>query len=293
MATPFASIVMPAFNRASFLRETIQSLLDQTFDDFELIVVEDHSFDDSLEVIRSFSDPRIIVVRNAHHLGQYPSRNRGHRMARGKYLFVMDSDDTAESNRLEEQIRFMEANPEVGLVGSNCRLMPQGIETNLPLCGEQMKVDLITKNRVFYHPALCLRKEWIEKYNLYYNEHYIFAGDGDLVMRSSRHFPIANVKPILMNYVRHENSITSRHAFTQRFIAIEIIREFFSVIDIDPTPEEIGIQFRWIWNMKIDQSQGHEAARWAEKILRSNRKKKFFDPDLLSEALHHKMSLAF
>jgi glycosyltransferase involved in cell wall biosynthesis len=105
---PLISVIMPVFNAEKYLAEAIRNVVDQTFRDFELLIIDDGSTDTSLEIIKSFKDSRIKCVMNTQNKGNYYSRNRGWQIAKGKYIIVMDSDDVCELNRLEVQFVFME-----------------------------------------------------------------------------------------------------------------------------------------------------------------------------------------
>jgi glycosyltransferase involved in cell wall biosynthesis len=109
---------MCTFNAESFLREALDSILAQTFHDFELIVVDDASTDRTPEVLAEYSDPRIRVTRNSSNLGVGGARNRGLSLACGKYIAIHDADDTSVPDRLAQQVAYLDANPGVGLIGS-------------------------------------------------------------------------------------------------------------------------------------------------------------------------------
>lgn len=115
---PTVSVIMSAFNAEAFLREAMDSILAQTFCDFELIVVDDASTDRTAEVLAEYSDSRIRVIRNPSNVGVGVARNRGLRLARGKYIAVHDADDASVPDRLAQQVAYFEAHPEVGLIGS-------------------------------------------------------------------------------------------------------------------------------------------------------------------------------
>ena len=102
------SIIVPVYNAEKFIRETIQSVLDQTYTDFELLLVDDCSRDGSVAVIESFEDERVILLRREHNAGAYAARNRGLKEARGRYIAFLDSDDCWEPCKLEHEMAFME-----------------------------------------------------------------------------------------------------------------------------------------------------------------------------------------
>ncbi len=119
MKHPKISVIMPVYNSEKYLRESIESILNQTFTDFELIVINDSSTDNSLNIIKSYKDKRIKLINNKKNLGTVKSRNVGLRKAKGKYIAVMDSDDISLSNRFGLQFNYLENNPHIFLVGSS------------------------------------------------------------------------------------------------------------------------------------------------------------------------------
>ena len=102
------SIIVPVYNAEKFIRETIQSVLNQTYKDFELILVDDCSKDGSVDAIKSFDDSRVILVKQEHNAGAYAARNRGLKEAGGRYIAFLDSDDCWEPCKLEHELAFME-----------------------------------------------------------------------------------------------------------------------------------------------------------------------------------------
>ena len=116
---PRVSVLLPVYNtRPEHLREAIDSILAQTFADFELLILNDCSTNtDVEEVVKSYTDPRIVYAVNERNLGISPSRNRLLDMAQGEYLAVMDHDDISLPERFEKQVAFLDAHPDVGIVG--------------------------------------------------------------------------------------------------------------------------------------------------------------------------------
>ena len=115
---------MPVYNGEKYLSEAIQSILDQTYTDFEFIIVNDGSSDQSVNIIKEFNDKRIILLQNDTNKGNYPCRNLGMQTARGKYICVMDADDISEPGRLQTQFQYMERNHDTGICGSFARSIP-------------------------------------------------------------------------------------------------------------------------------------------------------------------------
>ena len=116
--TPLISVVMPVYNSDCYLHKSIDSILDQTFVDFEFIIINDGSDDNSENIILSYKDERIIYLKNEYNVGNYLARNIGLKMAKGKYVAIMDADDIAFPNRLARQFMYLEEHKDVKAVGS-------------------------------------------------------------------------------------------------------------------------------------------------------------------------------
>ncbi len=119
------SIIMPVYNSSGYLSDAIESILSQTYSDFEFIIIDDASTDNSIEIIYSYHDPRIVLLKNDINLGVTHSLNKGIKHARGKYIARMDADDIALPQRIELQVDFLEKNPEFILVGSFFEVIPE------------------------------------------------------------------------------------------------------------------------------------------------------------------------
>jgi glycosyltransferase involved in cell wall biosynthesis len=129
---PAASVVTTVFNRARTLERAMRSVLEQSFDDFEYIVVDDGSTDDSVRIAESFPDPRIRVERMPHR-GRAAALNSAFSLCRGEFILIQDSDDVALPGRFEKQIGFLRSRPDVGMVGCQCRLVDAASGHSRPL----------------------------------------------------------------------------------------------------------------------------------------------------------------
>src|ERR1035437_10171022 len=160
---------MPLYNAEEFLYEAIDSVLKQTFRDFEFLIIDD-STDRSYEIAKSFSDSRIRIIKNNPPLGMRKSSNIGIREAKGKYIARMETDDICAPNRLEKQYRFMEEHPEVTVSG--CLIEVFGNEKGVwrfPATDEEIKAALIWGISIA-HPSTFMRRDFLMKGNFFYNE---------------------------------------------------------------------------------------------------------------------------
>ncbi|MCL4735722.1 MAG: glycosyltransferase [Candidatus Omnitrophica bacterium] len=199
-STPLLSVFMPVFNAEAWLSKALESILSQTFTDFELIVVDDGSSDRSVEIIRSFSDSRLRLIQQDN-LGCYPARNRAIQEARGAFLANMDADDISLPDRFQAQVDYLREYPEAILVGTASLGCDREDVVRLP---QPMALEydpsigiphvLTAGSTLFSSPFTCatilFRKELAKKIGGY-DERLCFSADVDFVIRASFHGRIA------------------------------------------------------------------------------------------------------
>ena len=207
MATPLVSVVMSVFNGESFLREAVESILDQSFREFEFIIIDDGSTDLSASILDSYQrdDPRVQVYHQENK-GLVESLNRGCGLTRGKYIARMDADDISVKNRLMWQIEFMERNPEVGVLGGateiiNAAGMSLPPDTNL-VNDHEIKLALLRGDCPLVHPTVLMRKDIFVSVGGY-RKVVVDAEDYDLWLRLAEHCKLANVEVPVLKYRRH------------------------------------------------------------------------------------------
>ena len=204
---------MPVYNGEKYLRESIDSILNQTLTDFEFLIIDDGSTDNSIEIINSYQDPRINLVKNYKNEGLVYSLNRGLSLAKGEYIARMDSDDISLSERLVKQVNFLDSNPEIAVVGTWVKVIN---ETDEPQITWQypLKPLEIQWNLYFYcplaHPSVMFRKNTILDYDGYSQE-MADAEDYDLWLRLVKKNLLSNMKDILLLYRQHDFNITKTH----------------------------------------------------------------------------------
>lgn len=223
---PQISVVMTVYNGARFLKETVESLLNQSFQDFELIIVDNCSQDDSVAIIRSYRDPRIKLIVNEKNLGQTKALNVGLNICRGRFIARMDADDMAVPKRLELQVKFLEEHTEIAAVGGWCQdINAEGkslrmyrtatdhrvIKYYLMGCGDLTEWTIT-------HPTVMIRSEVLGKIGFYKEEaggEYNYPQDYEYWRRMIAHgYAIANMPEILLKYRILEGS-ESRSGYDQ------------------------------------------------------------------------------
>lgn len=213
---PVVSVVMPCYNAEKYLRQAIESILDQTFHGFELILIDDCSTDRTREIIDHYQrkDGRVRCLINDVNLGVAKSLNRGLEAVRGKYVARMDADDIAAHDRLSKQLRLMESDSSVVVCGSDVALIDEegrniGRRAYLHPDAE-LKKQLYIKNP-FAHPSVMMRKDLLAKHALRYDDRYARAEDYHLWFMLAPHGSFRNIAEPLLRYRVSTQAIKTVH----------------------------------------------------------------------------------
>ena len=207
MNTPFLSVIMGCYNSAATIAQAINSILLQTFVNFEFIIIDDCSTDDTVKIIEKYSDPRIILIKNNINQGLGYSLNLGVQLSRGKYIARMDADDLAYKNRFAKQINFMEKHPDIVCMGCAAKKIGNISFKNKVLSGyiippvtyEKIKAWLILGTPLL-HPSVIFNKQLLQSYNINYDPKFRRGQDYELWSRLIWIGKIVNSRKILMEY---------------------------------------------------------------------------------------------
>lgn len=213
---PLVSVLMPVYNGATYLAEAIESVLNQTFRDFELLLIDDCSNDDSMEIAKSYDDSRIKIISKSAHQGLIDSLNQGLELATGKYIARMDADDISLPNRFEKQVCFMEANPKVGMCGTWIQYLGKTTSLHYPVNHEDILSAIFFNQAIFCHPSVFIRKAVLQKHGLKYPAQYIHSEDYALWLELSQYCQLANLPEVLFLYRTHTHQVSQVHSHTQQ-----------------------------------------------------------------------------
>lgn len=203
---PKISVIMPNYNDAEFLPQAIESVLAQTFIDFEFIIIDDGSSDDSWDIIREYArkDSRIVAVKNERNLLICRTLNRGISLAKGKYIARMDSDDISLPTRFEKQIVFMEdeKNQKIGVCGMNFFVINRNGQRigmkEFPESNEACRATFLFRNP-FGHNTVMIRKKCFDELGVYDND-FVYAEDLELWMRFGQKYELHNIPECLVEF---------------------------------------------------------------------------------------------
>lgn len=270
---PLATIVMPVYNSDRFLQEAINSILSQTLKDFEVVIVAGNSTDKSDAILENFrkKDKRINVVHQEHD-GLVSALNMGCLLARGKYIARMDADDISLQERLEKQVSFMEAHPDVGVCGTWTKIIgcKSGDIWRYPSDDERIRCEMFF-NSCFVHPSVVMRRDLLALFDLPYDPKFIHAEDYELWVRLSRYTRFANLPKVLLYHRLHSNNVGSMYTAEQETTADRIRHNQLLQLDITPSQEE-SILHRSIASRKFqaDKDFVEKSEEWLRKIKQSN-----------------------
>lgn len=231
MTLPIVTVLLPVYNGERYLREAVESILAQTLESFELLIVDDGSTDGTEAIYRSFTDPRIRVVRRENNAGLVSALNSVIDLIATKYVARMDADDVSLPDRLARQVAFLESRSDIAACGSWARELVDGRLRDvmrLPT-GEYLRQTAWRPVPIF-HPTACLRTEVLRE--LRYRADFIHAEDYDFWLRLCRLYRIDNVPNVLLHYRIHQASVSHAHPAPQRSSAWRAFREHFPAIDV-------------------------------------------------------------
>lgn len=280
MTGSLLSVIMLVYNAEDYLNESIVSILDQDFKDFEFIIIDDGSTDNSLNIIKSFDDDRIKLSRNEINHGIVYSRNKGIRLSSGKYIGMMDADDIALPHKFSKQIEFLESNGDFGMVGSWARLIDQNGHTlrnkwKLTGSSEYIPSIMLFKN-YFIQSAVVFRRDCLPDY--LYKEGYEIVEDYKLWLDIINKSKAWNLQEYLIKYRIHDHNITQTKKTVVKQNLRSVYLQMFNDLGIVPTDVEIEIHHMIREGMIICDTQTFLTAKtWLEKLLYQNSKKNTYD----------------
>jgi glycosyltransferase involved in cell wall biosynthesis len=198
MSSPKLTVLMPVYNAASYLREAMESILHQTFRDFEFLIIDDGSTDESIAIVLSYNDSRIRFIQNEINMGIAATLNRGIELASCELIARMDADDISYPERLQKQYDHMNLNPACALLSTACRIVTAaGKHVRLERYTSRFFYYNLTFECWIYHPTVMFRKAAVQDAGMYSKS---FSEDYDLFWKLSQKYPIANLREVLLDY---------------------------------------------------------------------------------------------
>jgi glycosyltransferase involved in cell wall biosynthesis len=274
-------------NNGTYVRAAVESMLCQTLGDFEFIIVDDASTDNSMEVVRSFSDKRIVFLKNASNLGVAKSLNVGLAAARGEYIARMDADDISVKERLATQVAFLDSNRSVGVCGSwiRCFGAARSFLLTYPTGTDCVKSYLLLGNPLA-HPSVCMRASLIKDNGLKYDETFAASQDYEFWTKCIERMEIDNIPEPLLRYRIHGESVSKNRQSKSDEHATSVVTGQLRRFNVDMTPEQISFHRRighgaGMWT----RAELISAEEWLRKLLKLNQEKSVWPQRGLEEAV--------
>jgi glycosyltransferase involved in cell wall biosynthesis len=269
---PRVSVCVSAFNAGQYLSETLESLLAQSFGDFEVIIVDDGSADNTADVAEQFvaKDSRVRLLRNSNNKGLVFTRNRALAESRGEFVAIADADDISEPNRLAVQVSYLDANPEIGMLGSDVALID---ESGALIGSHAQQYHLDREIRFFlmfgpclHNPTTIYRRDLLKRVGGYANGYDAGAEDYELWGRLLDMTRIANIPQLLVMYRKHSRSVTADRSGVDANI-FSISAELLSKYLGNPVEGEQARRFHfWLMKQGMEAGECREALSFAKAI---------------------------
>lgn len=282
---PIISVVMPVYNCSNYINLAIESILNQTFEKFEFIIINDASTDDTLIKILEYDDPRIVLLENTTQKGICECINYGISISKGKYIARMDGDDISHNTRFEHQFVFMEENPSVGILGTWYTILGTNDIIKMPVKHEAIVLDMLEYSPLA-HPTIFLRKSVLKDLITIYDQQYIYAEDYELWSRLILTTRAENLPICLLAYRKHDNQSSNLYFLEQRISAkrvrLNLLKLLYHNFEVDLNSYELKAYL---------EKTGHsynlisDTLEKIDKLLISNLELKLFHQNLLKKKL--------
>ena len=291
MNSPQLSIIMPAFNSGKYIREAIFSVLNQTFHDFELIVINDGSTDNTREIIHSFTDDRIKYFENLRNMGIVFSRNKGLELVSGKFIGMVDSDDIIYPEKFQKQIDFLKNNPKYDMVGAWARFidedgnrLPGGWKLNAP---SNLIPSIMLFKNYFLQSAVVYRHECIK--NFTFKEGFDILEDYLLWIEFLENHKAYNYKGFLLKYRIHNLGVTKDRAKERIEKEKKVFKIQLEKIGIIPNERELDLHML-IRDASLinDIAILNEIEVWLLKILHYNNLNQVYGETELKKVIYNR-----
>lgn len=280
------TILMPVYNGAKFLRETIENVLLQSYRDFIFLIVNDGSTDDTEKIILSYKDSRIKYLKNERNLGLVKTLNKGIDLIETEFLARMDADDLWVETKLEKQLALLDSRPDVGICGTSIRKFGafQG-DFIFPMDNTGLKVGFL-----FYccmsHPSVVFRMSFLKNSGLWYNEDYFPAEDYKMWVEALKLTQIYNIPEFLLFYRQHDNQITQDTNSVQAQLTNKVRLELLAELSGQFTEEEKSFHINSFIKARIRSSNEYILYKsWIKKLLILNKQTRAFEANELKRVL--------
>lgn len=255
--SPKVSVFMPVYNAGVYLNAAVESILNQDCADFEFVIINDGSTDESLATLNSYSDSRIRIINNPKNLGLIATLNIGMEICKGEYIVRMDADDISLPGRISKQISFMDSNPDVGLIGSWFEDFGENITSKVVRYSSK---DSEIRLRHLYqthvsHPTAVMRTSVVKEHEIRFNPNFVHGEDYDCWVTFSKFCKLSNYPEVLVRKRDHPSNITNKYASVMHATCTLVKQRQFAGMGVEIDQAEADIYSRFAnpeWDFSIE-----------------------------------------
>lgn len=282
---PLVSVIMSVYNEEKYIQSSIQSILNQTIQDWELIIIDDCSDDGTINIIKSFDDERICLYINDSNCGLTKNLNKALSLCRGKYIARMDGDDISLPNRFERQIEYLDKHKDVQLVSCVAHIMGTGNDFMYYLGDpEELRVQMLFRS-VLVHPGFMMRYELVEQ-GYRYNEDFITAQDYEFLSRVVQKHKICNVNEPLIEYRVHSGQVSRKRKENQVILTNRIRDQQLYRVGVHLDEEDKECFDKWCKEEVTEEEIYVKAMEFIGKVVAANATSCVYNEKILRKELY-------
>lgn len=287
---PKITVLMPIYNAERYLREAIDSVLTQTYTNFQFLIVEHASTDSSCDIVRSYNDSRICLLHSDDRLRLAGALNKGLDVAQGEYIARMDADDICHPKRFSVQVHFLDQHPSIGICGTWAKSFGVSSTTwirSQPCSHEEIKAKILFESP-FIHPTVMMRKRMLDKFNLRYNDNFYPVEDLELWARAVKCFPCENINKVLLYYRIHKHSMTGYEWTYMDSQARIVVKKELQKLIPSVTENDVyfhrnigrGLSYRCRTRQELERAE-----KWFVKLIEANSSVQRYEMDALRRVI--------
>lgn len=290
---PVASIavIVPMYNAASFLKATVESILAQTYKNFELLLIDDCSTDNTLDIAYTLTDPRVRVIKNEQNRGAGVTRNKGIESTKSTYLAFCDADDIMAPSRLEQQFKFMEQHPDIDICGSYVKLINEKGNVigkyTFPIKHDEIAVSMFLRC-AFQQSTAFIRSSRFEESNLRYKENH-FAEDFDLWVNAIKKLKFHILPQFLIYYKISDSQLSTASWERQRQDALRTYKLMMDELGVAYNNHIVAVHYELAHHKKtiIPKEWIDEYASFCYECLSRNKQVHLYNNKIWRRAIIH------
>jgi glycosyltransferase involved in cell wall biosynthesis len=281
---PKITVILPVYNCELYIQTAVESVLNQTFTDFELLIIDDASTDTTVSIIKKIDDSRIQLIQKPVNSGYTNSLNSGLQLAKGEYIARMDGDDISYPERFAKQIAYLETHPEVVVCGTTYKIVGNEKRITLPEHHEAIKIGLLWGNCIL-HPSVMIRKKVVDDFSILYDTSKEPAEDYALWVRMLSLGNFYNLQEVLLEYRVYVNQVSRKRAEEQKKNDIATKFQLLQYLEVQWNDSESEFLERQFGKTEVVSFQDLMIFKQIQKKLKLANTSGFFESKRFSQYL--------